>query len=249
MFDHVHIPARRLLPGLVAAMALLAMAGTASAATPPGHYTISANGGAVFPLQTSGNLVSGPSDDNVYYLSTTGTGLQKLPFTINCYNHGYKKIGIRHERQHPVRRRSRERPPEPPHTRTTVWRLRRSRRPWPCRSGMTCTSTRPTRARGSSGRSSSRPRARRRIAPSRSTGRGTASTSRASEVLARAVFTEGSQTLTGQAYGATPVADLRRSAPSSPAGRPTRMVLQQRIGHHRHQRHEAHVPPCRTDLR
>jgi hypothetical protein len=42
MFDHVHIPARRLLPGLVAAMALLAMAGTASAATPPGHYTIRA---------------------------------------------------------------------------------------------------------------------------------------------------------------------------------------------------------------
>jgi hypothetical protein len=94
MFDHVHIPARRLLPGLVAAMALLAMAGTASAATPPGHYTISANGGAVFPLQTSGNLVSGASDDHVYYLSTTGTGLQKLPFTINYYNHGYKKIGI-----------------------------------------------------------------------------------------------------------------------------------------------------------
>jgi hypothetical protein len=93
MFDHVHIRARRLLPGLVA-MALLAMAGTASAATPPGHYTISATGGAVYPLQTSGNLVSGAVDDRIYYLSTTGSGLTKLPFTISFYNHGYKKIGI-----------------------------------------------------------------------------------------------------------------------------------------------------------
>jgi hypothetical protein len=93
MFDHVHIRTRRLLPGLVA-MALLAMAGTASAATPPGHYTISATGGAVYPLQTSGNLVSGFSDDQLYYLSTTGSGLTKLPFTIKFYNHGYKKIAI-----------------------------------------------------------------------------------------------------------------------------------------------------------
>src|SRR5262249_43864057 len=59
-----------------------------------GHYSISATGGAVFPLQTSGNLVSGTVDDHVYYLSTTGSGLERLPFTIKFYNHGYKKIGI-----------------------------------------------------------------------------------------------------------------------------------------------------------
>ena len=80
---------------VLAVLVLAALSANASAAPPPpGHYSISATGGATFQLFTAGNLVSGIADDQIYYLSTTGSGLSKLPFTIRAYNRGYQKMGV-----------------------------------------------------------------------------------------------------------------------------------------------------------
>jgi hypothetical protein len=93
---------RRGLPRWQAFLAMLAVAGAitaawaapAAAAYVPGHYSVSANGGATFGLQTSHNLVSGQVDDQLFYLQTTGTGLSHLPFPIQFYNKSYARIAI-----------------------------------------------------------------------------------------------------------------------------------------------------------
>jgi len=80
---------------VLAVLVLAAATASASAAPPPpGHYSISATGGATFQFFSANNLVSGTADDVIYYLSTTGSGLTRLPFPIRAYNHGYQKMGI-----------------------------------------------------------------------------------------------------------------------------------------------------------
>jgi hypothetical protein len=83
-----------LLSTLIAvAVALLAII-AAPAMAAPGTYTVSSKTGATFPLLRQGNLVKGAAGDILYYLSTRDTGKNKLPFAIHFYNETYKKIGI-----------------------------------------------------------------------------------------------------------------------------------------------------------
>jgi hypothetical protein len=86
---------RSILVTMVVGLALALSAVAATAAPPPvGHYTISATGGATFPLLTARNLVNGTVDDQVFYLSTTGSGLFRLPFPLKFYNRTFQKIAI-----------------------------------------------------------------------------------------------------------------------------------------------------------
>jgi hypothetical protein len=64
------------------------------ASAAPGHYSISATGGATFSLLTSHNLVNGTVDDQLFYLSTTKTGLHHLPFPIKAWGGSFKRIAI-----------------------------------------------------------------------------------------------------------------------------------------------------------
>lgn len=80
------------LAALAAILAIMALPGSAAAA--PGTYTIKAGNGAPFSLLTAHNLVSGAADDVLYYLSTTGSGLQNLPFPIKAYNHTYHNVAV-----------------------------------------------------------------------------------------------------------------------------------------------------------
>jgi len=75
--------------GVAIALLLVFTASPADAVTAPGHYTISATGGAAFVQLASGNLVSGQADDVTFLLSTTGTGLHRLPFALHLYNQTY----------------------------------------------------------------------------------------------------------------------------------------------------------------
>jgi hypothetical protein len=77
----------------MAALLVLVTAAPAQAIT-PGRYTISASGGATFSLITSNNLVHGSADDVLFYLSTTGSGLTRLPFALHLYNQTYTNIAI-----------------------------------------------------------------------------------------------------------------------------------------------------------
>jgi hypothetical protein len=80
------------LAALAATIALMALPGSAAASL--GNYTINAGSGAPFSLLTAHNLVSGAADDVLYYLSTTGSGPQNLPFPIKAYNHTYHNIAV-----------------------------------------------------------------------------------------------------------------------------------------------------------
>jgi hypothetical protein len=76
------------LVGVAVAVLVLFTAGPASAVS-PGSYTIASTTGAAFTQLSSGNLVSGIADDVLYPLSTTGTGLHRLPFALHLYNQSY----------------------------------------------------------------------------------------------------------------------------------------------------------------
>lgn len=76
------------LVGVAVALLLVFTAGPASAVG-PGSYTIASTTGAAFVQLSSGNLVSGISDDDLFLLSTTGSGLHRLPFALHLYNQSY----------------------------------------------------------------------------------------------------------------------------------------------------------------
>jgi hypothetical protein len=79
--------------GVAVALLMVFTAGPASAAG-TGFYTIASTNGATFSQLASGNLVSGIADDVVYHLSTTGTGLQRLPFALHLYNQTYVNMAV-----------------------------------------------------------------------------------------------------------------------------------------------------------
>jgi hypothetical protein len=83
----------RVLAAVFAVVMVSGLAAPAGAVT-PGHYSISATGGATFSLFTSNNLVSGTVDDQLFYLSTTGTGLQRLPFPIKVWNGSFSQVAV-----------------------------------------------------------------------------------------------------------------------------------------------------------
>ena len=76
------------------AVAAMILTATQASAVSPGHYAINGTNGATFPFLTSGNLVSGAADDVLFYLSTTGTGIHKLPFALHLYNQSYTNVAI-----------------------------------------------------------------------------------------------------------------------------------------------------------
>jgi len=85
---------RVILVAALVTLALVVPAIAGAAAPPPGHYSISANGGATFPLLTARNLVNGTVDDQVFYLNTSGSGLLRLPFALKFYNRTFQNIAI-----------------------------------------------------------------------------------------------------------------------------------------------------------
>jgi hypothetical protein len=86
--------ARLSVRGLLVAAAIVVLTATQADAFSPGTYSISHSSGATFALLSSNNLVSGAADDVLYYLSTTSTGIHKLPFALHLYNQTYPNIGI-----------------------------------------------------------------------------------------------------------------------------------------------------------
>jgi hypothetical protein len=77
-----------------AAACVVLLTAVPAAAVGPGSYTIAASTGAAFVQLTANNEVSGQADDVLYYLSTTGSGLHKLPFPLHLYNQSYTNIAI-----------------------------------------------------------------------------------------------------------------------------------------------------------
>jgi hypothetical protein len=89
-----HAGVRRLFIPLLAALSVVVLDPARAGAAVPGRYTLLTSGGAPFELQTTGNLISGPTDDAVFYLSTTGTGHARLPFPLRVYDQSYSEIAI-----------------------------------------------------------------------------------------------------------------------------------------------------------
>jgi len=85
---------RRVATAFTVAVAAVILTATQASAVSPGHYAINGTNGATFPFLTSGNLVSGAADDVLFYLSTTGTGIHKLPFALHLYNQSYTNVAI-----------------------------------------------------------------------------------------------------------------------------------------------------------
>ena len=81
------------LIGVAVALLLVFTAEPASAVS-PGFYTIASTTGATFSQLASGNLVSGTADDVIYHLSTTGTGVHRLPFALHLYNQTYVNLAV-----------------------------------------------------------------------------------------------------------------------------------------------------------
>jgi hypothetical protein len=78
----------------VAVALLLVFTAEPASAVGPGFYTIASTNGATFSQLASGNLVSGVADDVIYHLSTTGTGLHRLPFALHLYNQTYVNLAV-----------------------------------------------------------------------------------------------------------------------------------------------------------
>jgi hypothetical protein len=87
---------RRLVTGAAATAALVLLtAAQALAAAPLGTYDISGTTtGSTFTVLSRGNLVHGLVDDQLFFLSTTGSGLHRLPFPLRLYNQTYQNIAI-----------------------------------------------------------------------------------------------------------------------------------------------------------
>jgi hypothetical protein len=85
---------RRVATAFTVAVAAVILTATQASAVTTGHYNFAASGGASFAFLTSNNLVSGQADDALYYLTTTGSGVHRLPFALHLYNQTYKNIAI-----------------------------------------------------------------------------------------------------------------------------------------------------------
>src|SRR3954469_2987081 len=86
--------ARLSFRSVLVAGAIVVLTATQANAVAPGHYTINATGGATFAQLNSNNLAPGPVDDQLFYLSTTGSGLHRLPFALHLYNQTYTNAAV-----------------------------------------------------------------------------------------------------------------------------------------------------------
>lgn len=86
---------RRVVTAIGVASAVLTLTATASsAATGPGFYAMEGVNGATFQLLSKGDLVQSDADDNLYFLSTSGRGLGRLPFALHAYDQTYQNIAV-----------------------------------------------------------------------------------------------------------------------------------------------------------
>lgn len=78
------------------AVAIVVLTATQAGAVTTGTYAIAKTTGASFTFLTSGNLVppNSQADDVLYYLSTTGSGINRLPFALHLYNQSYTNIAV-----------------------------------------------------------------------------------------------------------------------------------------------------------
>jgi hypothetical protein len=86
------LPARRLRSAAVAvaaAASAIVLTATAASAAGPGFYALT-GGKAAFQVLSSGNLAPAATEDAAFGLSTTGSGLNRLPFPLHAYNQVYK---------------------------------------------------------------------------------------------------------------------------------------------------------------
>jgi|tagenome__1003787_1003787.scaffolds.fasta_scaffold20107089_1 hypothetical protein len=97
----VHVPARSpqrsrtLLTTLIAGLIVLLTATSASAAG-PGRYGIVGSSNGHYVTLSQNNLVIDEehNDDELFFLSTSGSGANRLPFALGLYNQWYRRIAI-----------------------------------------------------------------------------------------------------------------------------------------------------------
>jgi hypothetical protein len=85
---------RRVVTAFTAVVAAVILTATQASAVTTGHYSFAASGGASFQFLTSGNLVSGTADDVIFHLSTTASGIHRLPFALHLYNQTYTNLAV-----------------------------------------------------------------------------------------------------------------------------------------------------------
>jgi hypothetical protein len=86
---------RRWAPGLAGLVLAVALAiGAAPAGAAQGHYAVSQQSGVAFPLLTSRNLVTSPTDDGLFRVATFMSGINKMPFNVTVYGTTYSSMTI-----------------------------------------------------------------------------------------------------------------------------------------------------------
>lgn len=81
-----------LVSALVPVLAL--MVGTPAASASQGTYVVSRQDGVTFPLLTTHNLLLGTTDDALFRIATTLSGVNKMPFPVTIYGTKYSKMTI-----------------------------------------------------------------------------------------------------------------------------------------------------------
>ena len=78
--------------GIAAAVVLLTA--TSASAAGPGFYAVTGTLHHAFPVLSTGALTQGVVDDSVFPLSTTGSGVNRLPFPLRAFNQTYQNAAV-----------------------------------------------------------------------------------------------------------------------------------------------------------
>jgi len=85
---------RALISSFIAALVVVLTA-TNSSAAGPGNYRIVPSRDGHFLTLTQNNLATTPdTDDEVFYLSTSGSGANRLPFALRLYNGVFRNVAV-----------------------------------------------------------------------------------------------------------------------------------------------------------
>jgi hypothetical protein len=82
------------VPLAVAMLAIATFASAPAGAAGPGSYIVSRQNGVPFTLMSSRNLLVGAADDSLVYMSTTFTGVNRMPFPVTIYGKSFSKMTI-----------------------------------------------------------------------------------------------------------------------------------------------------------
>ena len=85
---------RRAGASLVLAAVLVLLTSNPAAAAGPGAYAIVPGTGTFTTLTTNNLAPQGAGGGQVFYLSTTGTGVNRLPFPLHLFNQFYTNVAI-----------------------------------------------------------------------------------------------------------------------------------------------------------